>query len=299
MPTRLLPVLLALAVLGSTSAVAARGIGTGDAARYQNTPGWHGLVQRTALDVVGIPTSAGTFSATDWTLIGGTLAATALLSFPLEGGSLDVRALRRIREWLGPAHLRIWSHSRDVFIYAGIALATGGLFAYGLITKQPAYVESATLMLESFAVSEVFHLVLKLATGRQCIFDGRGLGLYEGPAGSLKHFPCGTPSGHVASIMALVGTLTRFWQSPILDVVLGAIVLFFSATIVADDYHYLSEVLIGAAMGYGIGRWVTDQRSSQYRDTPDGASVVAVRGKPSVWTSSDGSPPTFSFRFPF
>ncbi|PZR07291.1 MAG: hypothetical protein DI536_27960 [Archangium gephyra] len=53
-----------------------------------------------------------------------------------------------------------------------------------------------------------------------------------------------------------------------------------------DDAHFASEVIVGSAMGYLIGRWVVEHRSSRYAYGATGLPMrlagvgpVAVRGQ--------------------
>jgi hypothetical protein len=48
---------------------------------------------------------------------------------------------------------------------------------------------------------------------------------------------------------------------------------FLVSALVLDDYHFLSDVLWGGAMGYAVGTWVIRNRSSRYSYGSDGQSL--------------------------
>ena len=43
---------------------------------------------------------------------------------------------------------------------------------------------------------------------------------------------------------------------------LAVVLLHLAATIVMDDYHFLSDVIWGGAMGFAIGQWVVHHRAN-------------------------------------
>ena len=57
-----------------------------------------------------------------------------------------------------------------------------------------------------------------------------------------------------------------------LSLALHAFGLAFATTIILDDYHFLSDVIWGGAMGFAIGQWVVHHRAN--------ASVSHGKSKP-------------------
>jgi membrane-associated phospholipid phosphatase len=216
------------------------------------------------------------WDAKDWGLLAGVAAVTAGLSLPL-GPSPDVAIQRGVQRALGGAdHFRIWTKYGDMAIWFTIysALATSAL--YGLLYDAPEYVEVSALALEAFLVAQVFHWSLKALTGR----DGpeRNIppgelssdGQYHGPAGFQRPFGSGTPSGHAASMYAIFSVVMHAVDTPAAWISLNLVGVLLGVALVADNYHFTSEVILGAVMGFCVGRWVTEHRSSRYRNGDDG-----------------------------
>lgn len=240
--------------------------------------GWiPGLLLRTGMDVIAIPASSIHWSGADWAVVGGVVGTTAALSVPLPGGSIDVRFQNSLHSVLGPDHPRIWTPYGDLMIWTAVWGGAAGMLFYGLEANNPELAEGATLAVEAMSVAEVYHLFLKFSTGREGPLQGEGLGEYGGPMEALSRFPSGTPSGHASAIGAAVGVLTTYFNDPLLSVlsVTGGIIL--CTALVADDYHYLSDVIVGAAMGYAVGTWVVHHRSSHFRDDGRGGWTRVIK----------------------
>ncbi len=150
-------------------------------------------------------------------------------------------------------------------MWGGIWTVPAAALAYGWLTDDAALLESVSLMLEAFSMAQVWQVGIKLALGREGPRDGEGLGEFHGPPGFFRLFPAGTPSGHSAALYAMIGAASAYWDQPMLDVAMHLFGLAFCVTLVTDDYHFVSDVLWGAAMGYYTGRWVVRNRSTHYR----------------------------------
>ena len=252
-----------------------RGVFTSDAYRY----GRHGLVPglalRTLLDVVAIPSGVVGWSAFDFTEAGVVVASTVTLSLPL-GPSPDVRLQRALRGALGENTILWWTPARDVALWASLWAGVASVFLVGLIGSRPAEVEAATLAVEAFLIGQLYSNLIKLFTGRAGPKDGLVPGMlssdgaYGGPPGFFRYWPSGTPSGHVVTAYAILTALSTYYAQTWLTVALQAVGAFIAVTVFTDNYHFLSESILGAAIGFGIGRWVVHHRSTRYRNGADG-----------------------------
>ncbi|MGQ0506546.1 MAG: phosphatase PAP2 family protein [Myxococcaceae bacterium] len=248
-----------------------RGVFLSDEYRYPRFGVLGGFVLRTLMNVVSIPSGIPSWTGGDFIAAGSVLALTAALSVSVRGPSIDVRIQNTFAHYLdGVDHPVIWSPYGDFLIWSSIWGMTAGVLVYGLAAEEARYIETAALMLEAFATTQILHLGLKLLSGRQGPNDGTGQGHYGGPAAFFKYFPSGTPSGHVATMVALFSTLMNYWPNPVLNVALATVAFVFSATIISDNYHYASDVLFGAALGYCVGRWVVHHRSTRFQNGEDG-----------------------------
>ena len=167
----------------------------------------------------------------------------------------------------------IWGTGFQAALWGGIAV--GGLATWGWARAagHDRLAEGMSLMAESLAVTQVYHLSLKLALGRD------GSGGFRGPAGSFDIFPEGTPSGHFATLYSLYGAAEAYWQPSWKIRVPAHIVLALMAlTHVLNHRHYLSDVWWGGALGYTVGHWVVNHRRS--RRHRDGGEALQISVTP-------------------
>ncbi len=245
-----------------------------------------GVFERTALDVVAIPAGAAVWERGEWLTFGGVVAATGALMVPTDP-SPDVRLDNWIEREFDPWMPDLWKMEYQAFLWGGLALGGFGSWGYAALTGNRRLAEAMSLTGEAVAVSQVYHLSLKLLTGREGPRMARGRGIFHGPAESLRLFPAGFPSGHFATLYAVFGTAQAYWEFPTVWDVTGHVLMgALASTHVLNHRHFLSEIIAGSAMGYAVGRWVVRHRSTrfEYRDgrslrvtllpTPRGVSVA-------------------------
>jgi hypothetical protein len=240
------------------------GLFVGESWRYQHHTVLGGFVKRTLADLIAIPTGVVGWDWKDTAVAAATVGVTVAFELPLNP-SIDVRLQQSLQNKLGPGHFLLWTPYGDMVVWLALATGIATSIIYGVAANKSDYVESAVLAIEAYLVTQFYANVIKLITGRESPNQGNGLGEFHGPAGYFSLFPAGTPSGHVASMWALVSALMTYWHDPVLWVVLDIFAVLFTVTNVADNYHFTSEVILGSAMGIAIGRWVVRHRSSKYR----------------------------------
>lgn len=257
----------------------ARGLFTGEQWRYRQADLISGLALRVVADLVAIPSGAPWWEASDWALLGAVAGSTVVLSAGRPSYDVQFQTFLQQRV-LGADHFALWTTAGDIAVWAAAGLATVGLLIYGLVAGDAPAAETATLMIEAFAVAQLYHQMFKLLLGRAGPNRPELEGHYFGPARSLELWPSGTPSGHMASMYALLSVVMHYWDHPLLWVSLNAFALVFGAALVGDDYHWLSDVVFGAALGFCVGRWVVHHRSTRFTYGPRGEplqlSVVPV-----------------------
>jgi membrane-associated phospholipid phosphatase len=218
------------------------------------------LPVRVLNDLWQIPAGMPAWDLDDWLAFGGTTAAVGAMMWPASP-SVDVRIQRSVHRLLGKEHARLWTPIGDPLVWGAVWTATFGSLAVGFIQERSDLPEMVSLMVEAFAVAQLYQLVFKLSLGREGPENGEGLGVIYGPSASLRLFPSGTPSGHAATFYALAGVVSAYWREPLLTLALQGAGLVVCVTLVTDDYHFASDVLWGAAMGYAIGHWVVGHRA--------------------------------------
>lgn len=266
----------------------AHGLFTGDDWRFRRESVFSGLALRIVADLVAIPSGAPWWGANDWLLFGAAVGSTVGLSVGTP--SLDVRFQQLVQYQLlgGPEHFTIWNKTGDLIIWSAVGATTLGLLLYGLFAGDDAAAETATLMVEAFAVAQLHHNMLKLLTGRAGPRRTELAGHYFGPEGGVKFWPAGTPSGHMASMYALLSVVMHMVDHPALWVGLHAFAFVFGASLVGDNYHWLSDVTLGAAIGFCVGRWVVQHRSTHFVYGHDEKPTVKVNLAPLVLPGTGG-----------
>ncbi len=143
--------------------------------------------------------------------------------------------------------------SRDVS-YGGGIYADGGVVAgfylMGHAVHDRRASETGKLAAEALIDTSIVTEILKLSTQRMRPNDGTGRGLF------FKHGHS-FPSGHAASAWAVATVVaSEYKDRPLIKY--GAFVL--AAAISMSRYsgrnHFLSDVVVGSSIGYGIGRFV-------------------------------------------
>lgn len=260
----------------------AHGLFTGEQWRYGKQPLLSGLALRIVADLVAIPSGAPWWGADDWLLFGSAAGSTAALS--LGTPSIDVRFHQLVQYQLlgGPEHFKVLNRVSDLIIWGSVGAATLSLFIYGLVSGHEASTQTAILMTEAFAVAQLYHNMLKLLAGRAGPRLPELQGEYFGPARGAEFWPAGTPSGHMASMYSMLAVLMYTVDHPAAWVGLNAFALVFGAALVGDNYHWLSDVTLGAALGFCVGRWVMQHRSTRYVYGEDRPPLVRLSPAPLV-----------------
>jgi len=124
--------------------------------------------------------------------------------------------------------------------YSELALGLGTLF-YGYSTSHDRELQSGEAQLEALAVTAGLVTSLKYTTGRRR------------PDGSSNH---SFPSGHTSFAFSTAGSLTTMygWKLGLPFILAGA---FTGVSRLAQNRHYLSDVIFGALFGYVTGRAFT------------------------------------------
>jgi len=244
----------------------------GDDWRYQPTDRldvWFGgVVKRFFADLVAIPGNVPNWSREDFALF--TAGSASVLAFMVGDDPLDVRVQAWSHRTFGLRLTRftVWQPVGDILIYGVVWGLVGTAALRGILTPHKEWLELVALILESFAVGEIYHAVPKLLLGREGPMNGDGKATIHGPTASIGLWPAGTPSGHAASTYAMMGAVAAWFDDVWVTLALQTVGLAFCATLVTDDYHYVSDVIWGAAMGWSIGTWVVRHRSTHYRNAP-------------------------------
>ena len=154
-----------------------------------------------------------------------------------------------------------------------ITLSIAGLFYLGgLAFKNEKAKETGLLGIQAIIHTGFVVQVLKHIFGRQrpCVEDGKDH--WSGPSGFFKRYEAGRssrydafPSGH--TIVAW-GTLTviaeQYKKTIVVPVVCYSLATMAGLSRITEDKHWFSDVFIGAALGYSIGKYLVKARSRHF-----------------------------------
>lgn len=244
------------------------GLFVGEAWRYPH----HNLLVRWAADLVAIPTGVVSWSRNDLGVFAAWSAAGLALMVGPVPGDVQVQAWAHGFFGLRDTRFTVWTKLGDASFAVAEVLIGLCVLLPGLLYDMPLLVELFSLSVEAFSVAQIFHVATKLLVGREGPMDGSGNAVIYGPSRSVSLYPSGTPSGHAASLYAVLGTVSLFVDRLWLTVGLHVFGALFCGTMLIDDYHFLSDLLWGAAMGWSVGEWVVRHRSTVFREQ-DGVNL--------------------------
>ncbi|MCI0445854.1 phosphatase PAP2 family protein [bacterium] len=113
--------------------------------------------------------------------------------------------------------------------------------------------------LETLLNSTIVTGALKLATSRERPNTGDGDGSFWGGGSSF-------PSGHSMSIWSIATAMVNARPRPIYwHIIAYSIASSVSVARIAEEKHYASDVFVGSAIGFFIGRYVAHQSSARQK----------------------------------
>jgi len=222
------------------------------------------IVPRFFSSLAGTTVSVVYWDGRDWAAAGLTAAGTLAFMAPT-----DPSPDARLQFWIQDHRTRLLDNvfprlTTERFSAFGFCLM--GAFALaGLSLDEPELLEMSSLMLETLGVTQFLHVGQKLMVGREGPEQGDGLGIVYGPTAGPGFFPAGTPSGHTASVFAISTLLMGYFDEPWFDWLGYAAWAYISVSVLYNNQHFISDVVWGAPMGYFIGKWMLEHRSSRYR----------------------------------
>lgn len=134
----------------------------------------------------------------------------------------------------------------------------GGLLAallFRFVLKRPRPVSAAALLVSSVAVAGIALNVLKFVIGRSRPYNLLRTGEYGFVPFKIDYAYNGFPSGHTATVVAVVLSLSFAyprWRAPLFAA--GAVV---ASTRVLMNHHFMSDVLMGAVLAIAVTLWMS------------------------------------------
>ena len=139
----------------------------------------------------------------------------------------------------------------------------GLLYLYGHLADDSAARRTSLLATESFAISGVLCLGIKFVTERHRPNSGDSPGIWDGP--KLKTGNLSVPSGHTTSAFAMATVIAEEYRDNqwIPPIAYGLATLTGLSRIYTND-HWASDVFLGAALGYLVGKAVTGYHDGKH-----------------------------------
>ncbi len=242
--------------------------------RYQSM----GIFQRLAFDIPALPATVVDWTPGEWLQFGAIITPGIVLMLPLDP-SLD----SRFENWVEQGHNSFWDtvlpNPSDTVMSIATVSYIAVYWVSGWISQDKTVLELASLSSESLAVAQLYHVTLKVMIGREGPLNRNGTGTVHGP--TVRYFPDGTPSGHMATTTSLLAIYGEYYDN--WGMRAGAIVIsgWMAGMLMYKGQHFPSDIVWGGALGWATASWVVRHRSTRWAESEDGFSkYVAILPMP-------------------
>jgi len=138
-----------------------------------------------------------------------------------------------------------------------IGAVAGGFFIYGFAAKDTAAKKISIELLQAGLYSELITEILKIAIGRERPVATENAFTYH-PFTIAGYNFHSVPSGHTTSAFALSTVMSRHAHSTAIKILAYVPAGFTMFSRLYQHQHWLSDEILGAAIGYFAGNWVVD-----------------------------------------
>lgn len=154
----------------------------------------------------------------------------------------------------------------------GAPFGVAGLFILeGLIFDDPQGLQTGSMALQAMMHSFVVVQLVKHLTGRTRPSFTDGVDHWAGPRGFFKRYEEGQWayydayfSGHTITIWALATVVAKqFNRTPLIPIISYSLATLGGMATVTEDLHWVSDVLLGAVVGYAIASFVIKQHEKR------------------------------------
>lgn len=197
-------------------------------------------------DIYEVARSPGGWEGDDWWRLTAVLG-TGVLFYAFD---------QKIHDWSQDRTTPVTKDWAAFGSFLGNGFFLGGLitslYLGGEIFEERGLRKTALLSLESWLTSGAIVMVLKTLTGRARPYTG--LGAYQFEPFTFSSAYHSFPSGHASSAFAVATVVADQTDSLIVDVLAYSLSTFSAFSRVHESKHWASDVLIGAAIGYFVGK---------------------------------------------
>ena len=192
----------------------------------------------------------------EWLTVGALTAGTILLTYadqPLRNATQGDQQYNTSAAVVGGRIYGEW------YSIGGVA---GAFALYGWIAKDTTAKKVAIELFQAGVYSEFVTQILKMSVGRARPYMNLGSGNFHAFVGSNPDYNS-FPSGHSTSAFALSTVMARHAHTTGLKILAYVPAGFTLFSRIYQDKHWVSDELIGAAIGYFVGNWVVDLHESR------------------------------------
>jgi membrane-associated phospholipid phosphatase len=192
------------------------------------------------------------------------LTATTVTAFYDEEIYSAFKDFRDSNDWVSDISPVITWGGENVFV-----LSAGGLFYLsGILSKKDKARQTGLIALQTWVHTGLIVQVGKLLTGRQRPSFENGKDKWHGFPASLNRFkgePSSKydafPSGHTIEAWALATIIAEQYKNiKIVPIISYSLATGVGLSRITEDAHWLSDVILGAALGYSIGKFMVRER---------------------------------------
>lgn len=199
------------------------------------------------------------FEGHDWLTFGAVVGTTAL-AFTVDE---DVRDFMQRNHTDFLDKYTVIGRQYGEVVNAGIL--SGVIYLGGLAAGSTDVRETGRMMIETLAYAGIVTTVLKTALGRSRPFTNRGAFDYKGF--QFKTETTSLPSGHSTVAFAMTTVLASRIKNTYASIGLYSLVAFTAFQRMYDDKHWLSDTILGAAIGHFIGQAIVSYGEKKDTDT--------------------------------
>lgn len=178
--------------------------------------------------------------------------------------SATVLAVTQIDQPIKDAAMRDQSYIQSFSVKAGkfygeiypAAIVAGGFGLYGYLADNSASKKIAFETVQTVLYAGAITTFLKIVIGRARPFTDKGIATFQ-PFLPFNDDFHSFPSGHATLAFSLSTVLANNVDSPLLKVLIYVPAVLTCGSRVYQNEHWTSDVLVGAAIGYFVGIWVS------------------------------------------
>ena len=195
------------------------------------------------------------FSQNDWLTVGSIIGGTALL-FTVDKSIKDFALSNQ-------TSLNDKIFNFDSFYGSGYtALFTAGIYGAGLITQNEKIRELGLHASEAFIISGLVTGIFKIIIGRRRPYAGESQ-LFFKPFQFTNDTYQSLPSGHTTVAFAVSTVMANFSKNIFWKSFWYASAGLTAASRIYHNKHWASDVFLGSAIGYFVGKFVVDYNSGE------------------------------------